>query len=111
MILYAYCRTIKGVMKFKEVKKQVLDCLENGLVEHEERDDINVKNLLAVGQVSMDEVKEIIRMSRGNEHSHSPHHVVSSLEVNIIKTKHSGKYGYVKWYYVEPNSIFISVHN
>jgi|TARA_Y100000746_G_scaffold34706_1_gene26019 hypothetical protein len=98
-------------MKFKEIKKQALDCLKKGQVEHEQRDDINVKNLLAVGQVSLDDVANIIGRSSGNEYSHSPHHVVSGIEVNIIKTKRLGKEWYVKWYFIEPNTIFISVHN
>lgn len=98
-------------MSFKEVKKKVLNCLEKGLIEHEERNDIDVKNLLATGQVTVGQVSSMIGRSRGNEYSSSPHYVVSDIDVHIVKTRSEGKDWYVKWYFVEPNTVFISVHN
>ncbi len=52
-------------MRYKEIKRQVIDCLNKGYVSHEQRNDIDVKNLLAIGQVSLEEVAEIIGRSRG----------------------------------------------
>jgi hypothetical protein len=98
-------------MGFKDVKRQVIECLDKGLVSHEQRGDINVKNLLAIGQVSLDEVAEIIGRCRGNEYSSSPHHFDSSISVHVVKTKRAGQDWYIKWYFVEPNSMFISVHH
>lgn len=98
-------------MGFKEAKRQVIECLNNGLVSHEERDDIDVKNLLAIGQVTLDEVAEIIGRSRGDSHSSSPHYLDSSIEVHIVKTRRLEQDWYIKWYFVEPNSVFISVHH
>ncbi|WP_101759910.1 hypothetical protein [Oceanicoccus sp. KOV_DT_Chl] len=98
-------------MGFKGAKKQVLECLENGSVLHQERVDIDVKNLLAVGQVSLDEVAAIIGRSRGDSYSSSPHHQVEEVEVHIIETWFGGEEWYIKWYFVEPNSVFISVHH
>jgi len=57
------------------------------------------------------EVAEIIGRSRGNDYSSSLHHFDSSITVHIIKTRLAGHNWYVKWYYVEPNSVFISVHH
>jgi len=98
-------------MGFKDIKHQVLECLKSGNVLHEQRNDINIKNLLATGQISIEKVTEIISRTRGNEYECSKHHVVKNLEVHIIKTNHQGKPWYIKWYYVEPNSVFISIHH
>jgi hypothetical protein len=98
-------------MSFKATRKKVLDCLNGGLIQHEDREDIDVKNLLETGQVTTVDVSNIIGRSSGNEYSHSPHHLDSSIDVHIIKTRHSGKNWYVKWYFVDPDTVFISVHN
>ncbi len=98
-------------MGFKTAKIQVLTCLKEGAVSHQERADIDVKNLLATGQVSLDDVAAVIGRSRGNQYSSSPHHVVDEVEVHIIKTKHGDDSWYIKWYFIEPNSVFISVHH
>ena len=97
-------------MGFKDAKRQVIECLNNGLVSHEQRNNINVKNLLAVGQVTLDEVANIIGTSKGDSYSYSPHHFDSSITVHVVKTKRAGQNWYIKWYFVEPNSVFISVH-
>ena len=96
---------------YKEIKRQVIYCLNKGYVSHEQRSNIDVKNLLAIGKVSLKEVAEIIGRSRGNDYSSSPHHYDSSIAVHVIKTRLAGQYWYVKWYFVEPNSVFISVHH
>ncbi|MBD2858873.1 hypothetical protein IB286_07590 [Spongiibacter sp. KMU-158] len=98
-------------MGYKDVKAQVLACLKDGAVSHQERADIDVKNLLATGQVSLDDVATIIGRSRGSQYSSSPHHVVDDVEVHIIKTKYGDEDWYIKWYFIEPNSVFISVHH
>jgi len=98
-------------MGFKDSKRRVIDCLNNGLVLHEQRNNINIKNLLAVGQVSLDQIIEILRRSRGDSYSTSPHHYDANIEVHVVKTCHSDKDWYIKWYFIEPNSIFISVHH
>jgi len=98
-------------MGFKEAKKQVIDCLNLGHVSHEQRNDIDIKNLLATGQITLDELTAIIGRSRGGSYSSSPHHFDASVEVHIIKTNHADSEWYIKWYFVEPNSVFISVHH
>jgi len=98
-------------MGFKDIKQQVIDCLNKGLVSHEQRNDINIKNLLAIGQVTLDQTADALRRSRGDSYSTSPHHLDTSVDVHIVKTRHSGKEWYIKWYFVEPNSVFISVHH
>ena len=36
-------------MSFNEARRKLIECLKTGYVLHEERNDINVKNLLAIG--------------------------------------------------------------
>lgn len=98
-------------MGFKDAKRQLLECLTSGNILHEQRNDIDIKNLLATGQISVGDVSDIMGRVRGNCYESSPHHVVSDIEVHIVKTVYQGVHWYIKWYFVEPNSVFISVHN
>ncbi|PKG97190.1 hypothetical protein [Paraglaciecola sp. MB-3u-78] len=98
-------------MGFKDVKRQLVDCLKSGNIVHEQRDNINLKNLLATGQISVDLVTDIVSQTRGNEHRESPHYFDSTVDVHVIKTSFQGKNWYIKWYLIEPNSVFISVHH
>jgi len=97
-------------MGFKDVKGQVIRCLESGSVIHDARGNIDDKNELSTGYVSIDEVISVLKVSRGNEYSSSPHHLCRDIEVHIITKTFKGRNWYIKWYYVEPNCIFISVH-
>ena len=96
-------------MGFKDAKAEVLSCLQSGNILHASRGDIDTKNLLCTGQVSLEDVAEIIRRSRGREYACSPHHSVRDMDVHIIQRSHKGVAWYIKWYFVEPASIFISV--
>ncbi len=98
-------------MGFTATKRQVIDCLNSGLFQHEVRDNIDVKNLLSTGEMSAQEVANILGRARGNGYSSSPHHYDKNVDVHIIETKYAGEQWYIKWYFSEPNSIFISVHN
>ncbi|GAB6261911.1 hypothetical protein PSSHI_21540 [Photobacterium sp. R1] len=59
-------------MGFKNVKKQVITCLEAGAYDHEIRNNIDVKNLFQCGQLSDEYVIELIKQTRGNEYDVSP---------------------------------------
>jgi len=98
-------------MGFKSAKVKVLECLNSGCILHEERNNVDIKNLLATGVVSTTEVSRIIGVSRGNSYSCSPHHFDSNVEVHILNMKVSGVNWYIKWYFLDPDSVFISVHN
>ena len=99
-------------MGFREAKSKVIKCLEQGNVNHDQdRGNINIKNLLATGTVSIDDVKSIILRARGGDYSCRQHHFNTKIPVHIIKTVNSGKSWYVKWYFLEPDAVFMSVHN
>jgi hypothetical protein len=98
-------------MGFKDAKRKVIDCLNTGHVLHEQRDAIDVKNLLAIGAVSINDVTQIIKRARGDSYSSSPHHYDETIDVHVLRTEFAGLKWYIKWYFVEPDSVFISVHN
>ncbi len=98
-------------MGFKEAKAKVLDCLASGHVLHEERNSIDIKNLFATGLVSTKEAAQIIGRSTGNSYSSSPHHFDKDIEVHVVKTTYSSRRWYIKWYFFDPDSVFISFHH
>jgi hypothetical protein len=91
---------------FKAVREAVLDSLATGLFQHEARDLIDVKNLLATGEVSAEDVSLVIRRSSGRDYSCSPHHRFSRVDCHVIKARG----WYVKFYFLDAETMFISVH-
>jgi len=98
-------------MGFRDAKRRVLECLITGHLLHEERNNIDIKNLLATGLISLDEAALIIGRSKGDEYSSTPHHFDKKIDVHVIKTLFSGQYWYIKWYFLDPDSVFISFHH
>lgn len=98
-------------MGFKDAKQQIIDCLNKGQFSHEQRENIDIKNLLSTGDVTPEEVAAILGRSRGNNYSSSPYDYDSSIDVHIVKTTHQDINWYIKWYFLEPDAVFISVHN
>jgi hypothetical protein len=93
--------------KYREVKRAVISALRSGRFQHEARAGVNVKNLLATGQITAQFVESLIARSDGTQYSSSPHHNAASIDVHIIV---SGGW-YVKFYFVgDPETVFISVH-
>ncbi len=97
-------------MGFSEARRKLIECLNTGHVLHEERNDIDVKNLLAIGVVSLEEAIYIVGRSRGYDYSVSPHHYDAEIDVHVIATKFSVQTWYLKWYFLGPDSVFISFH-
>lgn len=93
-------------MGYKDVKKKVLNALELRAFSHEARGSIDVKNLLHAGDITPEEVTRLIESSSGADHSSSLHHSVKGVEVHVIKCRK----WYIKFYFVDPDTVFISVH-
>ena len=93
-------------MSWNHAKKTVIECLKEGRIQHELRGNIDRKNRFATGEVSREAVCELLSRARGNEHSESPHHLDRKTTVHLVKRKG----WYIKWYFVEPDAVFISVH-
>ena len=97
----------KTAVGFKEAKQRVIVALLAGTYQHEiDRSSIDTKNLLLTGQVTAAEICEVVKRSQGQNHSSSPHHHVPGVEVHVIARDG----WYVKFYFVDPDTIFISVH-
>lgn len=95
-------------MGFRDVKTEALKRLKEGFIQHEtdRAGDINVKNLLLTGEMSVEEVMGLINKTRGNQYESSPHHAAPEIEVHTFKPDG----WYVKFYFLEPDIVFISVH-
>lgn len=91
---------------FRKAKRDVIAALETGNYLHVSRGDIEVKNLLATGEVTAQEVAGIVRACNGTHHHSSPHHAVAHIDVHVLK-RHGW---YIKFFFIEPDTWFISVH-
>jgi hypothetical protein len=100
-------------MGFTAAKRALLTALETGNFQHEAREVLNEKNLLAVGDVSVHEIIEIVRRARGPDYPASPHHWNPSTEVHVLRPTVEGIRWYVKVYFLEElegTAVFISIH-
>ena len=95
-------------MGLKNARSKAIQCLSSGKIQHEtdRSGNIEEKNLLVTGQVTVDEVIEQIQKTKGDEYESSSHHSVENVEVHIFKPKG----WYIKCYFIEPDVFFISVH-
>lgn len=97
-------------MGFKDIKRTAIDYLKKGAFDHEARLDINVKNLFSTGVIDTDYVISLINKTSGEEYQSSPHHQDNTIEVHVLRPFKDNAYWYVKFYFIEPDIIFISVH-
>lgn len=98
-------------MRFKDVKQEAITCLKKGAYDHEARADINIKNLFSNGKIDEDYVISLISKTSGDQYKCSPHHQDSSIDVHVCRPFKDGYYWYVKFYFIAPDIIFISVHH
>jgi hypothetical protein len=94
-------------MGFKEAKRKVLDALAKGDFQHETtRSSIDTKNLLSTGDVTTEFVESLVKRCKGQDHDMSLHHSDKSVVVHVLR-----KDGwYIKFYFLDPDTYFISVH-
>lgn len=88
----------------------MLACIDPGFVHHEVRRQIDKKNYLFSGNASLTDIKQIISRCSGIHYSSSPNHLNEDIEVHIVKTTFGYRRWYIKWYFLEPNVVFIGVH-
>jgi hypothetical protein len=95
--------------KFKYAKRRVISSLESGNYDFEARFDIDVKNLLAIGEITANELIKIIKSCGGMDHECSPHRQCTGFLVHVMKPAD----WYIKFYFVDDSegyTVFISVH-
>lgn len=99
-------------MGLKTIKVEVVKKLQDGRIQHEtsRSGDINEKNLLLTGAITVEEVIELVNSTKGDDYSTSKHHLDKSIDVHVFKAKKSGVSWYIKCYLIEPDVWFISVH-
>lgn len=104
-------------MGYNDQKRYVLAAIKQGSIQHATRGTahsngtLDVKNLLATGAVSAELVADIIKASSGRDYRCQPHDQIKGIDVHIITKQHAGLNWYIKWYVIEPDVYFISVHN
>ena len=98
-------------MGFKEVKARAIACLKNGGYDHAVKSDIDIKNLFSTGTVDEEYVISLISRTSGEQYSCSPHHQDKMTPVQIFRPFKDNRCWYVKFYFIEPDIIFISVHH
>ncbi|MYH11110.1 MAG: hypothetical protein F4143_13635 [Gemmatimonadales bacterium] len=89
--------------------------LHEGSFEHETRDALGEKNLLAVGDVHASEVAALVLKARSEDYRASPHHWDQSVVVHTFTSAVHGERWYIKVYFIEIDrddrkAMFISVH-
>lgn len=97
------------MQKFKDAKRRVITALQDGNYEIEARNNIDEKNLLAIGQVTAEDLIKLIKRCSGIQHSCSLHHTSSKFLVHVMNP--SG--WYIKFYFLDDSdgsTVFISVH-
>ena len=92
-----------------------MEALREGNFEHEARDALAEKNLLAVGDVRANEVAALVLKARAEDYRESPHHWDQSVVVHTFTPTVRGERWYIKVYFVEIDrddrkAMFISVH-
>ena len=95
-------------MGLKDIRRKAIEKMENGYIQHAtgRAGDINVKNLLLTGEITVVRVIELLNKTKGGQYEHSLHHIIKDVEVHVFKP--TG--WYIKLCFIEPDVIFISVH-
>lgn len=93
-------------MGFKDAKAALISALKTGNYQHQSRANINTKNLLFTGVVTAAQVLSIIGRCNGSHHTTSKHHSINAIDIHVIEIEG----WYVKFYVINPNVMFISVH-
>lgn len=100
-------------MGLKKTRSAVVEKLKDGRIQHEttRSGNIDEKNLLLTGMVSVEEVINLINSTKGPDYSTSKHHLDDDVDVHVFRPKKKGVSWYIKCYMIEPDIWFISVHH
>jgi len=104
---------VRFAMGLAEVKQALIRALTDGDYQHEARDALSEKNLLAIGEVSEKEVMQMVRRTTGGQYSTSPHVWDRDTTVHVFTPQIEGQSWYVKAYFLtwpQGPVVFISVH-
>lgn len=98
---------------FKEARGKLIQALRDGTYQHYPRTDEEA-NQLMLGNVSDEQVVNMLRVCRGSQYNEEPWHDDDSLNVHIFKPEIGSDTSRVQWYIKavikDPDTIIISVH-
>jgi hypothetical protein len=100
-------------MGFRPAQKRLVAALRSGNFQHEVREVLAEKNLLAIGDVTAAEVIRAVQRTLGHEYSRSPHHWDPDITVHVFRPRIDGDPWYIKCYFFPASgdtAVFISVH-
>ncbi len=100
-------------MGFRDAKIATVAALKSRDYVHESRPTQAEKNLLAIGDVSPEDVIRLVRRCRGGQYQESPHDADGTVAVHVFKPEVEGERWYVKVYFIGgfgTTATFISVH-
>lgn len=100
-------------MGLKDARRALIAALRSGDFQHEARHVISEKNLLAVGDISEDDVIHLLQRTRGRQYSTGPHDWDPTTTVHVFQPRVGGVGWYIKAYFLTEEigrAVFISVH-
>lgn len=100
-------------MGLREARQGLIAALREGRFEHEARATIAEKNLLAIGEIDVDDVVRMLQRTRGDQYEEVAHHWEASVTVHVFAPEIERERWYVKAYFLGPpprRAVFISVH-
>ncbi|HEX8393927.1 MAG TPA: hypothetical protein VF665_16410 [Longimicrobium sp.] len=97
-------------MGLKDVRVLLVDALESGRYQHQARQVMSQKNLLATDDVSAAEVVALLHRCRGDQYTTSPLHFDPATTCHIFQPCVRGERWYIKAYFLSLDAVFISVH-
>ena len=100
-------------MSLRDARSRLIAALREGRVEHEAREVLEEKNLLAIGEVDVETVIRLLQRTRGEQYTETPHHWAAEVRVHVFTPVVDGERWYIKAYFLASsggNATFISVH-
>ncbi|MNK95737.1 hypothetical protein D3C87_1159860 [compost metagenome] len=88
-----------------------IQALKEGRIQAVERKDLKEKNLLKTGKVTSEEVIELLKKTSGSKYRNVPHMDDASVTVHIFEPRVRNIDWHIKFYFLEPDCYFISVHH
>lgn len=98
-------------MGFKEARALLIEALQAGNYDREQRSDVWEKNLLYTDEVDAAFVVRLLGRCAGWEYDTSPHHSREGIWCHVFTPRLEGERWYIKAYFRSDGvAMFISVH-
>lgn len=97
-------------LEFLKLKEKAIDCLLHGAVAHFERKKADTKNDLLSDKVNTEFVIKLFEVAKLEQYEKRVHYNDPRLIIHVLKPVFEGTIWYLKFFIVDPDIIFISVH-